>query len=47
MEYWDIYDANKQLTGREMKRNDWILKDDEYWELLLIERASILSQREL
>ncbi len=30
MEYWDIYDANKQLTGRKMKRNDWILKDDEY-----------------
>lgn len=30
VEYWDIYDANKQLTGRTMKRNDWILKDDEY-----------------
>ena len=30
MEYWDIYDANKQKTGRTMKRNDWILKDDEY-----------------
>lgn len=30
MEYWDIYDKNKQLTGRKMKRNDWILKDDEY-----------------
>ncbi len=30
MEYWDIYDANKQLTGRTMKRNDWCLKDDEY-----------------
>ena len=30
MEYWDIYDKNKQLTGRRMKRNDWILKDDEY-----------------
>ncbi len=30
MEYWDIYDKNKQLTGRTMKRNDWILKDDEY-----------------
>ena len=29
-EYWDIYDKNKQLTGRVMKRNDWILKDDEY-----------------
>ncbi len=30
MEYWDIYDKNKQLTGRKMKRNDWCLKDDEY-----------------
>lgn len=30
MEYWDIYDKNKQLTGRTMKKNDWCLKDDEY-----------------
>ncbi len=30
MEYWDIYDKDKQLTGRTMKRNDWILKDGEY-----------------
>lgn len=30
MEYWDIYDANKQCTGRTMKRNDWCLKDGEY-----------------
>ena len=30
MEYWDIYDKNKQKTGRVMKRNDWCLKDDEY-----------------
>ncbi len=30
MEYWDIYDSNKQKTGRTMKRNDWILKDGEY-----------------
>ena len=30
MEYWDIYDKNKQLTGRKMKRNDWCLKEDEY-----------------
>lgn len=30
MEMWDIYDANKQLTGRTMKKNDWCLKDDEY-----------------
>ena len=30
MEYWDIYDKDKKLTGRTMKRNDWCLKDDEY-----------------
>ena len=30
MEYWDIYDAEKRLTGRTMKRNDWCLKDGEY-----------------
>ncbi|MDD3219158.1 MAG: NUDIX hydrolase [Lachnospiraceae bacterium] len=30
MEFWDIYDKNKQRTGRTMKRNDWCLKDDEY-----------------
>ena len=29
-ELWDIYDKNKCRTGRTMKRNDWILKDDEY-----------------
>lgn len=30
MELWDIYDSNKQPTGRTMKRNDWCLKDGEY-----------------
>ena len=30
MEFWEIYDKNKQKTGRTMKRNDWCLKDDEY-----------------
>ncbi|MDD2973189.1 MAG: NUDIX hydrolase [Lachnospiraceae bacterium] len=30
MEYWDIYDANKEKTGRTMKRNDWCLQDGEY-----------------
>lgn len=30
MEFWDIYDSNKQKTGRTMKRNDWCLKDGEY-----------------
>ena len=24
-EIWDIYDVDKQLTGRTMKRNDWNL----------------------
>ena len=30
MEYWDIYDKDKKLTGRTMKKNDWCLADDEY-----------------
>ncbi len=30
MERWDIYDKNKQKTGRTMVRNDWCLADDEY-----------------
>ena len=30
MEMWDIYDSNKQRTGRTMKKNDWCLKDGEY-----------------
>lgn len=30
MELWDIYDRNKQRTGRTMKRNDWCLKEGEY-----------------
>ena len=30
MELWDIYDSNKQRTGRTMKRNDWCLMDGEY-----------------
>lgn len=30
MELWDIYDKNKQRTGRTMKKNDWCLKDGEY-----------------
>lgn len=30
MELWDIYDINKQRTGKTMKRNDWCLKDGEY-----------------
>lgn len=30
MEFWDIYDRNKQRTGRTMKRNDWCLGEGEY-----------------
>lgn len=30
MELWDIYDRNKQRTGRTMERNDWCLQDGEY-----------------
>ena len=30
VEYWDIYDKNKQRSCRKMMRNDWCLKDDEY-----------------
>ncbi len=30
MEYWDIYDANKQRTGRQMLRDDWNMKDGDY-----------------
>ena len=30
MEYWDIYDRNKQPTGRTMRRDDWHMRDDEY-----------------
>ncbi len=30
MELWDIYDADKQRTGRTMKRDDWCLQEGEY-----------------
>ena len=30
LERWDIYDKDKQLTGRTMLRNDFTLADDEY-----------------
>lgn len=30
MEYWDIYDKDKKLTGRKMLRNDWKMADDDY-----------------
>lgn len=30
MELWDIYDENKQLTGRTMVRNDWNMKPGDF-----------------
>ena len=30
MEMWDIYDSQKQLTGRTMKKNDWHMQPGEY-----------------
>lgn len=30
MEFWDIYDENKNRTGRTMKRNDWNMKEGEF-----------------
>ena len=30
MEYWDIYNENKERTGRIMQRNDWNMKPGEY-----------------
>ena len=30
MEYWDIYDSNKQRTGRTMQRNDFTMKAGDY-----------------
>lgn len=30
MERWDIYDKDKQRTGRTMKRDDWCLQEGEY-----------------
>lgn len=30
MEYWDIYDTDRNLTGRRMKRNDWNMKPGDY-----------------
>ena len=30
MELWDIYDENKQPTGRTMVRDDWNMKYDEF-----------------
>ncbi|MCR5337916.1 MAG: NUDIX hydrolase [Lachnospiraceae bacterium] len=51
MEYWDIYDENKQLTGRTMVRNDWNMKPGDYHLTVLgvLQRASdgkyLITQR--
>ena len=29
-EYWDVYDRDKKLTGRVMKRNDWTMAEGDY-----------------
>ena len=29
-EIWDIYDDNKERTGRTMKRNDWNMKPGDF-----------------
>ena len=31
MELWDIYDVNKNPTGRTMVRNDWTMKEGDYY----------------
>ena len=30
LEFWDIYDSKKQLTGRTMKRNDFTMQPGDY-----------------
>ena len=30
MELWDIYDENKERTGRTMKHNDWHMTPGEF-----------------
>ena len=30
MEFWDIYDSEKRVTGRKMLRNDWHMKPGDY-----------------
>ena len=31
MEFWDIYDIDKNRTGRTMKRNDWTMAPGDYY----------------
>ncbi len=30
MEFWDIYDENKKITGRVMERNDWNMQPGDF-----------------
>ncbi len=52
MEQWDIYDINKQKTGRLMNRNDWHMKPGDYHltVLGLVERSDgryLITKRRL
>ena len=31
MEFWDIYDIDKNRTGRTMRRNDWTMAEGDYY----------------
>lgn len=35
VEYWDIYDGEKRLTGKKMQKNDYHLNDNEYHMIVL------------
>lgn len=48
MEYWDIYDREKHVTGRRMIRNDWHMKPGDYHLTVLAlirDRAGASSSR--
>ena len=39
MEFWDIYDENKQRTGRTMKRNEAVYRPERILPMLLPEKC--------
>ncbi|MCH3951719.1 MAG: NUDIX hydrolase [Acidaminococcus sp.] len=52
MELWDIYDVNKQKTGRTMVRNDWHMKPGDYHLTVLalvkdLQGRVLITQRQL
>ena len=47
MEQWDIYDENKQKTGRTMNRNDWHMKPDEFHLTVLGDGKYLITRRKL